>query len=76
MKMDNEKSQEAELLEKLKRCSGKLRKLEYQLDIQLLKGELDKSIRTKKALEIGRKHFYALSKRHKKLWRKRRKSSG
>jgi hypothetical protein len=79
MKMDNGKPPEAtekKLLEELRRCAGALRELEYKLDIQLLKGDLDGSIRTKKALEIGREHFSSLSRQHKKLWRNRRKLSG
>jgi len=76
--MDNEglpKAAEKELLEQLRRVAEELRRLDHQLDIQMIKGDVERSLRTKKALEIGRKHFYLLSQQHKKLWRKRHSSS-
>ncbi|MFH1444710.1 MAG: hypothetical protein ABIG34_04985 [Candidatus Peregrinibacteria bacterium] len=77
MDMDNAKSQKATektLLEELRRTARALEELDYKLDLQLIKGDLEGSVRTKKALEIGRKHFYMLSQKHKKLWKRRRSS--
>ena len=79
MKMENKKQPKAtekELLEQLRKCAKKLEKLNFKLDIQMLRGDMEGSLRTTKALRIGRNHFYKLTRQHKKLWRKRRKLSG